>query len=70
MQQQGGGGFPPRGHGPDKKRLVMADARKSYTNNWTTPLTTAPCSNPTYCLYAACWCVGGVQRVHVVGLGV
>uniref|UniRef100_A0A7S0SH71 Uncharacterized protein n=1 Tax=Mantoniella antarctica TaxID=81844 RepID=A0A7S0SH71_9CHLO len=68
MQQQGGGGFPPRGHGPDKKRLVMADARKSYTNNWTTPLTTAPCSNPTYCLYAACCaqCAAYSQRKEIM----
>ena len=51
----GGGGFPPQGGAGGKKRVVMADVRKSYTNNWVTPLTTAPCSNPGFCLYAACW---------------
>ena len=54
MQQQGNFG-PGRAPGGEKKRVVMADARKSYTNNWATPLTTAPCANPGYCLFAACW---------------
>ena len=54
MQQQGNFG-PGRAPGGEKRRVVMADARKSYTNTWATPLTTAPCANPGYCLFAACW---------------
>merc|ERR1712216_772517 len=46
---QGGGFGQPR----QNKRMVMVDARKSYTNSWSTDLMGAPCRNPGFCLYAA-----------------
>ena len=56
--QYGGqnGGFGQQGD-REKQRYVMMDARKSYTNTWATDLMSAPCTNPGFCLYAACWCV-------------
>ena len=58
MQYGGGGGYGQRQPGgAPKARIVMTEARKSYTNSWTTGLMGAPCANPGFCLYAACWCV-------------
>ena len=56
--QYGGqnGGFGQQGD-REKQRYIMMDARKSYTNSWATDLMSAPCTNPGFCLYAACWCV-------------
>jgi hypothetical protein len=56
--QYGGqnGGFGQQGD-REKQRYIMMDARKSYTNTWATDLMSAPCTNPGFCLYAACWCV-------------
>ncbi len=62
---QGGGGFgAPR----QSKRMVMTDARKSYTNSWSTDLMGAPCRNPGFCLYAACCnvCVAYSQRKEIL----
>lgn len=56
--QYGGqnGGFGQQGD-REKQRYILMDARKSYTNAWATDLMSAPCTNPGFCLYAACWCV-------------
>merc|ERR1712205_3018 len=61
---QGGGFGQPR----QNKRMVMVDARKSYTNSWSTDLMGAPCSNPGFCLYAACCnvCVAYSQRKEIM----
>lgn len=55
--QYGGGGYGQRQPGAPKARIVMTEARKSYVNKWQTDLMGAPCANPGFCLYAACWCV-------------
>ncbi len=61
---QGGGFGAPR----QNKRMVMADARKSYSNSWTTDLMGAPCKNPGFCVYAACCnvCVAYSQRKEIM----
>jgi hypothetical protein len=61
---QGGGFGQPR----QNKRMVMVDARKSYTNSWATDLMGAPCRNPGFCLYAACCnvCVAYSQRKEIM----
>ena len=61
---QGGGFGQPR----QNKRMVMVDARKSYTNSWSTDLMGAPCRNPGFCLYAACCnvCVAYSQRKEIM----
>ena len=68
--QYGGqnGGFGQQGD-REKQRYVMMDARKSYTNTWATDLMSAPCTNPGFCLYAACWCVSILPRETSFGRG-
>ena len=31
---------------PQKQRIVMAEPRKTYANQWAVTLTGAPCANP------------------------